>query len=175
MKNEYNDSQIMSPSIMEQIAKAYSQHLASLQKTNEPEQKMQETHPTPNHLNFYKQIKSAISTLNVLHKFCSPRFYATKQASVQSIINALTNLLPKPEQQFDHTTPPARTNFCELVKTAVSQIALAIPLAFNIFIAQGEDNSPTQNKKVDAFGAHSTLCELISKTVNLIGSCKFRQ
>lgn len=169
MEYEYNDYQILSPSIMEKIAREYN---LLNQTDNFEKRNLLETKPDINifDLEEYKYIVSnfetVFSNLNNLKKYCSKNFYHKKEIQINSILNKIEDLLPSLNHTPKNNKNIKQNNYCEIVISSINIVANILEKSLELFIKVPN--------KTFAHNIHTKSLTVLAEIVNLIGPCKYR-
>ena len=169
MEYEYNDYQILSPSIMEKIAREYNllNQTDNFEKSNLLDKK---ENINISDLEEYKFIVSnfetVFSNLLSLKKYCSKKFYYKKEIEITSILSKIENLftslnhIPKNDNNIKHN------NYCEIVTDSINLVIGVIEKSLELFIKVPN--------KTFAHKIHTESLTILTEIVNLIGTCKYR-
>lgn len=196
MENEYNDYQIILPSKMEEIAKAYHAELKNLinLKNSPPPNNHDEylnnfvNKPSPAEAydlesnQTYKKLinvfKDVYFNLSPIKNYCSQRFYYRKEIQIKSILSLLEELLQIDKNetaalnnQIDITRTsksyyPKQT-YCGIIINSITKLSEALNYTLELFIST---NNKTYMHKI-----HESITQLIIKISELIGECRYRQ
>lgn len=169
MKQEYNDYQILSPSIMEKIAREYnllnnSNNLEMLDLLEDQSNK--EIFDLEEYKYIISNFETVFSNLTFLKKYCSKSFYHKKELQINSILNKIEDLFKLLNFTPDNKEVTKYNNYCELITHSINIAINTIYKSMELFIKS--------TNKSFAHQIHSESLKIISEIVNLIGICKYR-
>lgn len=149
----YNDNQIMSPILMEQISKEYNSYIKTQQ--NKKNMCLETICISLQKTQFY---------LNQIKYFCSYRFYQSKVNDINTIQQNITLIINNLNCPKNTNFKNNCNNYCQIIKTCLFELLNALKHSQNI---------PTLTNELNInLGSH--IINIINQTINLLGNCKYQ-
>ena len=151
MENTYNDYLIMTPDVMEQIAKDYKKALEKNTK------------------NSYGQIIELLSNvilkIGTLEKVCSKRFFNYKKEQIHKIHEIMLNLYSQFSNDKIVCETYLKTNYCALLKDIINELSEIIEVCLS-------NLKNCKDTLLDSCILSCLVC--IKNSSSLFGECRYR-